>query len=76
MIRRRIKISTINDKMKFIEKAITLPCEVDIKNGSKVIDAKSELGVLEINTISNNPEVIIHSTNEEYLDVFKDWIVN
>ena len=76
MIRRRIKISTINDKMKFIEKAITLPCEVDIKNGSKVIDAKSELGVLEINTISNNPEVIIHSTNEEYLDVFKDWIVD
>lgn len=76
MIRRRIKISTINDKMKFIEKAITLPCEVDIKNGSKVIDAKSELGVLEINTISNNPEVIIHSTNEEYLDMFKDWIVD
>lgn len=75
MIKKRIKISTINDKMKFIEKAITLPCEVDIKNGMKVVDAKSELGVLEINTISNNPELIIHSNNEEYINVFREWII-
>lgn len=75
MIESEIRVRTINEKIELMQIALTLPCDVDIKNGNKIVDAKSELGVLEINTITNHPKIIIHSDVEEYLELFDEWLV-
>lgn len=71
MKRVKIKLETFNDIKVFASKIVRVESEVDIIKGSRVYDAKSIMGVLNMGTL-DGIFVEIHSDDEEEIKFFNE----
>lgn len=71
MKRIKIKLETFDDIKIFASKIVRVESEVDIIKGSRVYDAKSIMGVLNMGTL-DGVFVEIHSDDEEEIKFFNE----
>lgn len=72
MLRLKIKLSTTDDIKEFLNETVKIKSDVDLIKGSRIIDAKSTIGVMTLD-LSEPVEIVIHSENKDLLEPFKKW---
>ena len=74
MLRLKIKLDTTDDIKEFLNETVKIKSDVDLIKGSRIIDAKSTIGVITLD-LSEPVEIVIHSENKDLLEPFKKWQV-
>ena len=74
MLRLKIKLDTTNDIKEFLNETVKIKSDVDLIKGSRIVDAKSTIGVMTLD-LSDPVEITIHSENKDLLEPFKKWQV-
>ena len=74
MLRLKIKLSTTDDIKEFLNETVKIKSDVDLIKGSRIVDAKSTIGVMTLD-LSDPVEIAIHSDNNDLLEPFKKWQV-
>lgn len=74
MIKKNIKLVTIEDVKEFVNATASIDCDIDLKTGRYVVDARSIIGIFTLD-LSHPVELVIHSNNAEYLVPFAKWFV-
>ena len=70
-----IKLSTIEDVKKFVNTVSLYDCDIDLKSGRYVVDAKSIMGIFSLDLL-NKIEVTVHSECcEELMNAISSLIV-
>ena len=54
-------LNSINDVKKFVNAAVSRPCDIDVVSGRYIIDAKSIMGIFSID-LSKPVRVEVHGT--------------
>ena len=72
MLRLKIKLSTTDDIKEFLNETVKIKSDVDLIKGSRIVDAKSTIGVMTLD-LSDPVEIAIHSDNKDLLELFKKW---
>ena len=72
MLRLKIKLDTTDDIKEFLNETVKIKFDVDLIKGSRIIDAKSTIGVMTLD-LSEPVEIAIHSENKDLLEPFKKW---
>ena len=74
MLRLKIKLDTTDHIKEFLNETVKIKSDVDLIKGSRIIDAKSTIGVMTLD-LSEPVEIAIHSENKDLLEPFKKWQV-
>lgn len=74
MLRLKIKLDTTDDIKEFLNETVKIKSDVDLIKGSRIVDAKSTIGVMTLD-LSDPVEIAIHSENKDLLELFKKWQV-
>ncbi len=70
-----IRLSTIEQVRAFVNTVSKYDCDIDLKSGRYVVDAKSIMGIFSLD-LMNEIEVTVHNDNCDCLiDELKDLIV-
>ena len=75
MIEKRIKLCSPKDKMDFLKITNSLNCDVDIRYGGRMFDAKSELSVLSLDNRVDGLKLRIHSDDISIINMFSKWFI-
>ena len=75
MIEHRIKIRNNREKNEFLKACQNLPCNVDVRKGGGMINAKSELAMMVLDCSLGDAHIRIHSDDTEYLKDFHKWLI-
>lgn len=74
MLKLTIKLDINKDVQDFLNEVNKIKDDVDLIKGSRIIDAKSAIGVVSMD-LSTPVEIAIHSTDIFLLEPFKRWEV-
>ena len=70
-----VKLSTIEEVKQFVTAATMADCEIDLKSGRYVVDAKSIMGIFSLDLMSPI-EVTVHSDDcAEFVSAVEKFIV-
>lgn len=60
----KVMLNSINDVKKFVNAAVSRPCDIDVVSGRYIIDAKSIMGIFSID-LAKPVKVEIHGTEAD-----------
>lgn len=70
-----IKLSAIEEVRKFVNIVSTFDCDIDLKSGRYVVDAKSIMGIFSLDLL-NPIEMTVHCDScDAIIEKLKDFIV-
>ena len=75
MLEKRIRLYSTKDKMDFLKLTNSLDCDIDIRYGGQMFDAKSELSVLSLDNRVDGLKLRIHSDDINIIDMFSKWFI-
>ena len=76
MLEKRIKLYSLKDKSDFLKVTSAIACDIDLRYGGQLFDAKSIMSVMNIDSYGAETVILrIHSKDTEILNKFKRWFV-
>ena len=76
MLEKRIKLNGLNDRIEFLNIANSLSCDVDIRYGGLMFDAKSFFSVMSLdNSNRESIRVRVHTKDTNVINKFEKWFI-